>query len=239
MAKRKMSMSQSTQPYMYGRAVKKTKTAKTRAKKQSLSITRLGNQTLPDRIECTLNYSGIVAAPGAAFSIQKYRLNSVYDPDLTNAGHQPMGFDQLAALYGRYVVLGCHVTATYSPNGAFSGLWGMTPSNSETSLTYPECVELPYSKHSNHHTTTIAGASGGYAYKFTGYYDCAKIAGVSRAIYVADDRYQSLISSNPSETITLHEWALCHDGSTQPGGYWETTLKYKVIFFDRVPLGTS
>jgi len=33
------------------------------------------------------------------------RANSLYDPDHSGVGEQPMGFDQLAALYAHYVVL--------------------------------------------------------------------------------------------------------------------------------------
>jgi len=40
-------------------------------------------------------------------SMQQFRLNSLYDPDLTGSGHQPMGFDQWAAFYNHYVVTKC------------------------------------------------------------------------------------------------------------------------------------
>lgn len=35
-----------------------------------------------------------------------FRLNSLYDPDLTGVGHQPAGFDQIMALYKYYAVVG-------------------------------------------------------------------------------------------------------------------------------------
>jgi hypothetical protein len=33
-----------------------------------------------------------------------YRLNSLYDPDFTGAGHQPYAYDQLSAIYAKYKV---------------------------------------------------------------------------------------------------------------------------------------
>lgn len=41
-----------------------------------------------------------------------FAANGLYDPDVTNAGHQPMFFDQFAAIYDQYVVLGSKITVT-------------------------------------------------------------------------------------------------------------------------------
>jgi hypothetical protein len=36
-----------------------------------------------------------------------WRLNSLFDPDYSGTGHQPLGFDQWAAFYGSYTVTKC------------------------------------------------------------------------------------------------------------------------------------
>jgi len=59
-----------------------------------------------DSGEITLN-----STPGA-LSYQKYRANSIYDPDFTGGGHQPMGYDQWNQNYNHYVVLGAKITST-------------------------------------------------------------------------------------------------------------------------------
>lgn len=43
------------------------------------------------------------------------RANGMFDPDVTNAGHQPMFFDQFAALYDHYVVIGAKYTVKLLP----------------------------------------------------------------------------------------------------------------------------
>lgn len=43
-----------------------------------------------------------------------FRLNSLYDPDYTNIGHQPMGFDQIMPMYNHYTVIGIKATIIWS-----------------------------------------------------------------------------------------------------------------------------
>lgn len=47
---------------------------------------------------------------------QFYSCNSLYDPDVTGTGHQPMYFDQMCTLYDHYCVLGSKITWTISQN---------------------------------------------------------------------------------------------------------------------------
>ena len=54
----------------------------------------------------TLNYADSYAISPAVVPVHVLRMNSIYDPDYTTTGHQPMGRDQLAELYNRYRVLG-------------------------------------------------------------------------------------------------------------------------------------
>ena len=51
---------------------------------------------------------------GACGTEQVYRLNSLHDPELTGAGHQPYGYDQVANLYRKYKVNAVKVILTYT-----------------------------------------------------------------------------------------------------------------------------
>lgn len=46
-----------------------------------------------------------------------FRANSIFDPDATGTGHQPLSRDEYASLYENYTVLGAKCTATFIPNG--------------------------------------------------------------------------------------------------------------------------
>lgn len=52
------------------------------------------------------------AVTGLFGASQDFALGGLYDPDVTGAGHQPYGFDQLMALYARYKVLAVTVSIT-------------------------------------------------------------------------------------------------------------------------------
>lgn len=49
-----------------------------------------------------------------------FRANSIFDPDYTGVGHQPLGFDQWMTLYTRYHVIGAKCTATFVANDTTS-----------------------------------------------------------------------------------------------------------------------
>jgi len=72
----------------------------------------------PDRMKTKLQYQDVVQLSASAGSpaIWQFRMNSLYDPDLTGTGHQPQWFDQLSAVYNNYKVLGSKITCTFIPN---------------------------------------------------------------------------------------------------------------------------
>lgn len=62
-----------------------------------------------DEVIVKLPYADVVAdirsyEPGVS-ALYQYKANSIYDPDLTGSGHQPLGRDTWAAIYDYYKVL--------------------------------------------------------------------------------------------------------------------------------------
>lgn len=75
-----------------------------------------GQLPLPNRIITRHRYCQTITLDGAAdsASTRQFRLNGLYDPyDLGAGGHQPMGFDQFAALYQNYKVIGAKISVTF------------------------------------------------------------------------------------------------------------------------------
>ncbi len=56
--------------------------------------------------------------PGAATPTNFiFRANSLFDPNFSGTGHQPMNFDQWAAMYDHYTVISSKITVRYWPEG--------------------------------------------------------------------------------------------------------------------------
>lgn len=70
-----------------------------------------------------LRYVDIAQITSTAGSTAKVTFSpqSCFDPNVTATGHQPMYFDQLAAVYARYKVHGATIRVTFNPNTTTAG----------------------------------------------------------------------------------------------------------------------
>jgi len=96
----------------------------------------------PEKMITTLRYVETLTlstTTGTTPGFKIFRLNSAYDPNYTDTGHQPLYYDQLAAIYGRYQVLGSKINAKFAvqsmtdagtPNGPW--LCGIAANNDGT-----------------------------------------------------------------------------------------------------------
>ena|SRR3990167_885981 len=140
----------------------RTRTRKTPYKKRRVS--RL-NQQLPRRtqdvgdllpvlLKTQLTYHQTVVLPttiSVGTTQHNFRLGSLFDPDYTTTGHQPYGFDQLAAFYSRYYVTGARMYArfvTSSPDNESTStgpmLVGVT---SKQTITFPSTDPDTWAEH--------------------------------------------------------------------------------------------
>jgi len=185
------------------------------------------------RMRTTLRYSETYQRTGLAVYDYQFRLNSLFDPNYTGGGHQPKGFDQLAAFYQRYRVYNVRwEVLQWSTNSAMASHLVVVPTNSSTSYTdASDAIEATYAKH------TIT-----YMYqpkKLAGVVGLAALNGKTHVAYASDDTTQALVSTNPSEVLNLHVFSEALDGSTTLVLYQTVTLLYDVEFSDPVQLGQS
>jgi len=76
---------------------------------------------LPKKVAMRTVYSSPVINMTTVYWMDEWIWNasSLYDPDVTNAsGHQPMLFDNMMALYNKYIVKGCSFKVNVIPNTA-------------------------------------------------------------------------------------------------------------------------
>lgn len=70
----------------------------------------------PPTLAAKLKYVETLAFSSALGAVQSnvFRANSLFDPNETGVGHQPMYFDQFAAIYNRYVVRKARMKVTFN-----------------------------------------------------------------------------------------------------------------------------
>ena len=79
---------------------------------------------------------------GEFFKWHVWRANGLFDPDQTGVGGQPKGYDDLAAIYARNIVIGARCRMEYIPNygsqsnvGATPGMFGVYSTDRATIFT--------------------------------------------------------------------------------------------------------
>jgi hypothetical protein len=110
--------------------VKQKKTMNTRKSSKESS----NNMLLSNEITRVIKWSTFVQYTASGLSIQTFRLNSLYDPDETGAGTQPVGFDEIMAFYYYYRVESVKVKITVV-NGGTAAITAVQLSNSATDPT--------------------------------------------------------------------------------------------------------
>lgn len=190
---------------------------------------------IPQRYITKMKYSEFISTN--ANGNYAFNLNSIYDPNRTGVGHQPYGFDQLAALYNRYRVIACgfrlHIAAGTGTSGQQSIQLAALPSNEpQTVLSISEWRENPRCKY----ICQNAGAATQY---LTGKVYIPSLVGRTRAQYMADDRYQALTTGDPQEAAVLNICTAGGADATVGGSGVQVVLEYTVEFFDIKTVGQS
>ncbi len=129
-----------------------------------------------------------------------FRLNSIFDPDLSGTGHQPYGHDTLALIYLHYEVMGCYVKLEWSDPSA-DGMYVGYQINGGTvvSLIYSQLVERPWSRYSAINDT------GNQVVTQNFYVSNQKASGLTSLQYKAQvqNNWGAAFGANPTSVNTL------------------------------------
>lgn len=140
---------------------------------------------------------GFTVSAGST-SVQAMNLNSLFDPDRTGVGHQPYGFDQLAALFAHYRVFRTkwHIEFAGSSDRLHATV---IPVNAlPVTTSYSNLMEQPLA------INKALSFDGGFPIKFKGSISLPKLTGASSVQYKTDDRYSAAVGASPTELMTLY-----------------------------------
>lgn len=80
------------------------------------------NVGFPNKLTMRHRYveGGALTSTTGSLSVQNFRANGMFDPNQTGTGHQPLYFDQMAAIYDHYTVIGSVIHVEFIPASSSS-----------------------------------------------------------------------------------------------------------------------
>lgn len=191
----------------------------------------------PPNIITQLRYCELFEkTPSVAVNHQVFNLNSIFDPDESGIGHQPMYRDQYAALYNNYTVLGAKITVTFVnfAASAVPAVVGIAVGDNSTFVTtLSQIMEL------NKCQWKLIGLNtgGNDAAVLTNTYGTVEDEGIDP--YSGSGNARTAVSSNPSELYCASVWCASTDGATSTKICYTVEIEYTVLFSELADIGQS
>lgn len=141
-----------------------------------------------------------------AIALAVFRGGSIFDPDFSGVGHQPLGHDEYQNFYHHYTVLGAKLTATWSTEGDGVGDQYIVGIGLRADATVTSDVELmrelPGTKWAN-----LGGATSGKNFKtLSKFYSVRKFHDVKD---IRDNsQFKAAFGTNPAEDAFFHVFAI-------------------------------
>lgn len=184
----------------------------------------------PSNIITRLRYGTVKILTTTALAGNVWRMNSIFDPDVTAAGHQPLYHDQFGAIYNHYTVIGSKLTARYVRlSGDMSVLVGINVDDDTTpSTTFETLMEQ------NKGVNTLLGlATGGTSDQvLTVTYGSERDEGIDP--YAGGDLIRTAMGSNPAEVFAAYTWGISGDATTSCITHVDIQIEYTVLFSELI-----
>jgi len=185
---------------------------------------------------CYGNSQTLVEAAAGAGQQQVWVANSIYDPDVTGGGHQPLYYDQLLGVsgpYRRFTVTKAHfnfrlanVTTTPITVGIYLNVGPIDYPSIYTLLEKPKVIRR------------LIGVSSGIGTTQINFHiDVAKALGVPRRKLIDDDVYSGFYNSNPSQMV--YAVVMVYGMGALASCMVITRIRYTGVLFDTPAIGPS
>lgn len=148
----------------------------------------------------TLTESSVSA--GAYYT---FGLNRLYDPDVTSTGQQPIGFDQMCALYNRFRVIKTDVRLIFTNVNSLTN--SGTVGHFETPASLFPSSSLAWQVQRMGQWNMLAPTSSCKTVEFNYSVNMWDVAGVPKSVYMADLSYTGTSTADPTSQLYTHTWA--------------------------------
>lgn len=182
-----------------------------------------------------LRYSQTItlSCTSGAVAYHQFRCNSLYDPDYTTTGTQPMLYDQLSAIWTKYCVYGCKVNAEFiTPTASSPTQVTLRPSVTSSAPSDNDAeAERRWGR------TAVIMKETNKAI-LSEYIDIGQVYGYNKSQIITDDTFTSLNTGNPLNIVYLNVVAKPLDNSTTTTVYVHLTMTFYTLFrqvYDQTP----
>jgi hypothetical protein len=195
---------------------------------------------MPERFSTSLKYSQLLAITTAGVGVpgyQVFRMNSIYDPDLSGVGHQPLGHDELIQFYNKYVVKAITWSVTYSNQSTtdYADVAVVARPNVSTMSLMSTVFESPFVRGG-----TVGPETGTRnILTLTGSMSVAKVRGVTPQKVLMENEYAALVGATPAIVPTLQLYVENQNTIAAITIVARTEIRYIVDFYDRKALPGS
>lgn len=170
---------------------------------------------------------------GGIITYYNFNANSVYDPNSTGTGHQPMYFDQLMAIYDHYCVIGSKITVKVVKTDsavAAPSTWGIYINDDSTGAAdLKAALEQTSGKHK---VITVSEPRCILTHKWS----AKKAFGGS---VLANTELQGTASANPTEYQCYTLWVDSSTSATQTTHEIDVEIEYIVVYKELKDIGSS
>jgi len=179
----------------------------------------------PDKLMSTLRYHSIqgMTSTTGALSTYGFRWNSIFDPDFSSSGHQPLYRDTYAAIYDHYSVVSARAKITFV-NGTTSVIMAgvVTDDDSSPSSTVDTLCEQSHGFHAL--LTPLSGSMSRKEFRVN--WSCKQVLGIDP---FTSETYKTAMASNAAEESYLWMWVIDESGNTSTTTT-DIELEYDVLF---------
>ncbi len=182
-------------------------------------------------IKLGMKYSDTFDTTLTAGTIQDYifRANSLFDPDRTGTGHQPMQYDQYFPIYNRYHVyaLTWHITSSSAADTYHLACGIVNGAELFTTVTdFRTFREGPMVR-------DFTSSYGSPSIIASGHHDLYRYNGIGFKAYMTDDRFGSVGTTNPTEIIDFHVFHY-NPSANSVAIHWQVDLKFHCVLHDPI-----
>jgi len=140
-----------------------------------------------------------------------FNLSSLFDPNITGVGHQPAGFDQIAAMYEEYLVMSVdYKVCIWNNDTGNQMLYGITINDEGTAQS--DLRVIMENGNTQWDLVSTKNGAGTCISKYSGHVDLATAHGQTKATFNSDPDNWSLFSTGPNDNMFMHIWACPQDG---------------------------